>query len=69
MQKFGLKAADAVKVLEFALGSIDWEELSDLTREKLYKHYENTMPYGTAKARTGDPYEFIGDALEKDLGL
>jgi hypothetical protein len=25
------------------------------------------MPYGVAKARTGDPYEFIYNLIEKEL--
>jgi len=28
---------------------------------------ENIMPYGVAKARTGDPYEFIYNLIEKEL--
>jgi hypothetical protein len=31
--------------------------------EKLYEIFENEMPYGTKKARTGDPYKFIYDRL------
>ena len=34
----------------------------------LYKHFQEEMPYGTQKARTGDPDEYIYDKLE-DLGL
>ena len=34
----------------------------------LYGHFQDQMPYGTQKARDGDPDEFIYDALE-DLGL
>ena len=34
----------------------------------LYGHFQEQMPYGTQKARDGDPDEFIYDALE-DLGL
>ena len=34
----------------------------------LYGHFQDQMPYGTQKARTGDPDEFIYDALP-DLGL
>jgi hypothetical protein len=32
----------------------------------LYSHYADSgdMPYGTMKARTGDPYEWIYEALE-----
>ena len=34
----------------------------------LYGHFQDQMPYGTQKARDGDPDEFIYDALE-NLGL
>ena len=34
----------------------------------LYKHFQEEMPYGTQKARDGDPDEYIYDKLE-DLGL
>lgn len=35
--------------------------------ERLFEHYVRFMPYGTAKARTGDPIQFIEEQLEKDL--
>lgn len=46
-------------------------ELDDDLYEALFDYYFNAgeMPYGTAKARTGDPYEWIGDRLSKDLGM
>ena len=47
-------------------------DISQLDDEKLlfdlYGHFQEDMPYGTQKARTGDPDEFIYDALQ-DLGL
>jgi hypothetical protein len=48
---------------------LEIEDLDDpILMEDLYKHFQEDMPYGTQKARTGDPDEFIYDALE-DLGL
>ena len=48
------------------------KDIEDLDDEKLmqdlYDHFVVDMPYGTQKARTGDPDEFIYDALQ-DLGL
>ena len=48
------------------------KDIEDLDDEKLmldlYMHFQEDMPYGTQKARTGDPDEFIYDALE-NLGL
>ena len=47
-------------------------DISQLDDEKLlfdlYGHFQDQMPYGTQKARDGDPHEFIYDALE-DMGL
>ena len=48
------------------------KEIEDLDDPKLledlYTHFQEQMPYGTQKARDGDPDEFIYDALE-NLGL
>ena len=45
------------------------EDLDDpILMEDLYNHFQEDMPYGTQKARDGDPDEFIYDALE-NLGL
>ena len=48
------------------------KEIEDLDdpklMEDLYNHFQEDMPYGTQKARDGDPDEFIYDRLE-DLGL
>ena len=44
------------------------KEIEDLDdpklMEDLYNHFQEDMPYGTQKARDGDPDEFIYDALE-----
>ena len=49
--------------------NMDIDQLDD---EKLlldlYSHFQDQMPYGTQKARDGDPDEFIYDKLE-DMGL
>lgn len=39
--------------------------------EALFDYYFNKgeIPYGTAKGRTGDPYEWISDRLHQELGL
>ena len=48
---------------------LDIDQIDDpILMEDLYKHFQEDMPYGTQKARTGDPDEFIYDALQ-DLGL
>ena len=44
-------------------------ELTDELYSALYDHYMDEMPYGVAKARTGDPYEWITNKLESELGV
>ena len=46
---------------------IDQLDDSDLMFD-LFGHFQEEMPYGTQKARTGDPDEYIYDKLE-DMGL
>ena len=49
--------------------NLDIDQIDDtILMQDLYEHFQEDMPYGTQKARTGDPDEFIYDALE-DLGL
>jgi hypothetical protein len=43
-------------------------ELSDSLYDALYGYYTDEMPYGTAKARSGDPYEWISDRFYDDMG-
>jgi len=44
------------------------EDISDAAYEKAYTYYlsNGEMPYGTAKARSGDPYMWVMDRLEQD---
>ena len=44
-------------------------ELTDALYNVLYDYYFDDMPYGTKKARDGDPYEWIGDRFAADLGI
>lgn len=41
--------------------------MSDHLYDALYDYYFDDMPYGVKKARTGDPYEWIGDRFFNDL--
>ena len=45
-------------------------ELDDDLYDALFDYYASSgeMPYGTMKARTGDPYEWITDRLDAELG-
>ena len=51
-------------VLHKDIDQLDGEELM----QDLYTHFQEEMPYGTQKARDGDPDEYIYDKLE-DMGL
>lgn len=42
-------------------------ELDDDLYSALYDYYFDDMPYGTKKARTGDPYEWISQRLDSDM--
>ena len=43
--------------------------MSDPLYDALYDYYFDDMPYGTKKARDGDPYEWISDRFADDIGL
>ena len=44
----------------------DIDQLDDpILMEDLYNHFQEDMPYGTQKARTGDPDEFIYNAVRR----
>jgi len=48
---------------------LDIDQIDDtILMEDLYTHFQDEMPYGIQKARTGDPHEYIYDKLE-DMGL
>ena len=44
-------------------------ELDDRLYDALYDYYSEDMPYGIKKARDGDPYNWVSDQFDKDLGL
>ena len=53
-------------VRDFVEGTVDYFDLPQATRDTLYKYYceSGQMPYGTMKARTGDPDQWIANRLE-----
>ena len=44
------------------------EELTDEDFDYFFEYYLNSgeMPYGVAKARDGDPYEWVAERIMKD---
>ena len=44
-------------------------EMSNDLYHALYDYYFDDMPYGTKKARDGDPYEYVADRFSQDRGL
>jgi len=46
-------------------GEIDFYDMPVQTRDTLYDFYQDEMPYGVQKARTGDPDEWILHKLER----
>jgi hypothetical protein len=44
-------------------------DMSDALYDALYDYYFDDMPYGTKKARDGDPHEWVADRFAEDLGI
>jgi hypothetical protein len=55
------------EVAQFEQGA----DLDDNLYDALYDYYSDKgeIPYGIAKARTGDPYEWITNRLDQELGI
>lgn len=58
--EFGLSDED--KMIDEIMAYLDGEE-SDKIDDFLMDHFMNDMPYGTQKARTGDPKNWIADHM------
>jgi hypothetical protein len=71
IMKIQLSEYETVKAILIKHGVLH-KEIEDLDdpklMEDLYNHFQEDMPYGTQKARDGDPDEFIYDALQ-DMNL
>jgi len=57
------KIADKQQI-KTALADIKSEDVSQATMDFLYDTYMHEMPYGTQKARAGDPEQWIMDHLD-----
>ena len=69
--KRGVKSILSPQELQIVIQDLNGERELDLNNpdlwQKLYDYYESSMPYGTMKARSGDPTEFIYNALDREL--
>ena len=63
MIKFDKAELNLMKSVE--AGTMDYDDLSQELQDKLFEHFLPEMPYGTAKARTGDPIQFIMDHINE----
>ncbi|MCX7592612.1 MAG: hypothetical protein N2235_02410 [Fischerella sp.] len=61
--------AELSELKKVANGELSWDDLSDGLQERVYEFYLHEMPYGIAKARTGDPYQWCKNRLCNDLGI
>ena len=48
------------------LGEVELDEFGSLY-ETMYDYYFEEMPYGVAKARDGDPYEWLTERIIEDF--
>jgi hypothetical protein len=48
-------------------GTMDYDDLPEELQSELYEFFLPQMPYGTAKARTGDPIEFIINKMHEAI--
>ena len=58
-------AQEMASICSVKNGAMFLEELSESLIQKLFDFFIPTMPYGIAKARTGDPYQYISDHLDE----
>lgn len=66
--RFNLTWPQTGNLLEFILGN---DCLEGDVEEAVYSHYMNSgeMPYGVAKARDGDPAEWIANRLAEEYDI
>lgn len=67
-EKFNIKEKQATNVAEFLEGE---DDLDTFVEEIIFDFYLDSgkMPYGTAKARTGDPQEWMFNELSREFDL
>jgi hypothetical protein len=71
LNKFNLTETQATSIVETLENGDDVFHVGTFVFEVLFKFYcdNGEMPYGTATAKDGDPYEWITNALRDELGM
>lgn len=64
--EFKLTQEQSQNVVDVLTKNVD---MDDDVYSVMYEHFMQDMPYGTAKARTGDPIEWICDRLAQDYPI
>jgi len=58
-----MTAEEQILFHDICSGKADFEDMDRDLHDKIYEWYLPEMPYGTAKARDGDPDQWIYDHL------
>ncbi len=59
-----LTSLDVKSIVEFVEDiTLNYDHMTDNAQTALYEYFMEQMPYGTAKARTGDPDVWITDRM------
>ena len=61
-----MTAEEQVFFKDICSGKADFEDMDRDLHDKIYEWYLPEMPYGVAKARTGDPDAWIYDRLSEE---
>lgn len=56
------------EIIRYLNDELDPDNMNIGTWEMIYNHFQDEMPYGTQKARTGDPYQWIADKMSRMFG-
>ena len=63
-KEFAMRLTDYIR--EVVNDRMDLTDVPQDIQQLLYEKYQQDMPYGTQKARDGDPYQWITDRLSVD---
>ena len=63
----GLTQEEHRDIRAFVEDTMEWYDMSVTAQDKLFNVWMHEMPYGVAKARTGDPDQWIADRMQGDI--